>query len=342
MSDLLFTDTTIGQVQEPDPEIARLYGQCAQELQALEATRLEKLKSYEWRKKVGFTIGSVLTPICGYLDYLLLIMPSSGDDDKAAGITIAMLGILYGWVTSPKRAYAKAYKKEILPKIAGLLGFQYRADDKIPMELMKPSKIIPSHDYYTSDDCFSGNYKGLSVQIGEIKLEEKRGSGKNRRKVTVFKGIVLLLAYSKPKFLGHTILRRNANSIEAFFLKKQASLQRANLVDPEFEKLYDVYTTDQVEARYLMHPEMMEIVKNIGSIYDAKDLTVSFYTNHVLIMLSTPKDHFEPAGIYVPARDPISILTMKRELDSVFSVIDILEMTDLNRVQSSDTVQKLT
>jgi len=293
-------------------------------LEKLEKIRLDKLEIFQWRKKMALPIAAVMTPVLGFIDYLLL-MWQSGNDDSAAGLSIGALGALWVWVTKPKRDYAKAYKKKILPEIAGLFGqFYYDMDGKIPMRLMEPSKIIPKHSDYASEDMFSGDYNGVGINFSEIHLE--KGSGDDS--VTVFKGLAVLLTHGTRKFYGHTILTRNQNKIGAWFKKQTTDLKRANMADPEFERLFDVYTNDQTEARYLIDPIIIESLKSLYQEYNGKKMLAAFYDDYVLILIESSKNHFEPAAINVSATNENEVLSMKREIAQIISIVDRLSLYD--------------
>jgi len=81
--------------------------QCRPKLRELETIRLEKLKVFAFRKKIAAPIAVIMTPLLGYIDYWLLLL-QRGSDEGAAGLSVAGLAGLWGWVTSPKRQYAKA------------------------------------------------------------------------------------------------------------------------------------------------------------------------------------------------------------------------------------------
>ncbi|MBU0800866.1 MAG: DUF3137 domain-containing protein [Alphaproteobacteria bacterium] len=297
------------------------------QLQMLEKLRLAKRKVFLWRKKAGIAIGSVLIPAAGYLDFLLLRMQSG--DDSGAGFTALVAGGLYWWITQPKRQYAAAYKTDILPKIARLFGnLTYVPKGKIDMAVIKPSKIVPAHHQYRTDDYFTGIYRGVDLAFAEIELKQRQQSGKRTTYVTVFKGLAILLTMPKNKFFGHTALVGNSAGVFQWFKKKSLGLQRADLVDPAFEKQFDVYTNDQVEARYLIHPVMIEKIKNMRNTYGADGIMAAYWEKHLLVMMKSNKDHFEPAGIDVPATAPENLTTMKREVSEVLNLIDQMEQYD--------------
>lgn len=312
------------------------------DLELLEKLRLLKYRVYQRRKKIAVPVCAVVLPITGYLDYLLLWLQRASDDG-GAGLTILVAGLIYGWVTQPKREYSRGYKDKILPKLAKVFGeFIYQADGRIDMDKLKPSKIIPSFDNYKTEDYFKGTYKGVEMEFSEVKLTETRGSGKNRKKVTTFKGLFILLDMQSKKFLGHTTLQRNASKISEWFKEKSSKMKRARMADPEFEKRFDAYTTDQVEARYLIDPLMIEDLKGLYEEYDGKSMSAAWYDSKMLILVSSNHNHFEPAKITIPATDPASILNMKHEIGQILSIVDRLQLYDpmkLEELQKQETLE---
>ncbi len=308
------------------------------QLEALEVLRQEKYAVYKKRKMIAWPAAAILGPILGYVDYWLLWLQSS-NDDGAAGLSVVFMGALYAWVTQPKRQYASAYKVEILPKLANLFGnFSYTPGGQIPVHLMQPSKILPAHDKYESEDHFIGKYKEVGIQFCEINLQQRRRSKNRTYYVSIFKGLAIMLDMSKKRFYGHTILDKDRGKISEWFTSRSHGLKKANMVDPEFEKLFDAYTDDQVEARYLIDPVMIEKLKALYEEYDGEKMVAAFYESKMLILIASNHNHFEPANITVPATDPESVLNMKKEIGEVLSIIDQLDLYDPRKVDEARRV----
>lgn len=317
-------------------DAAAFLAQCRPKLEQLESIRLRKLKLFQYRKKIAVPIGAVMTPVLGFIDYWLLLLQRA-HDDGAAGITFVGLLALWHWVTKPKRDYARAYKTEILPDIARLFGdFRYNAKGKIPMEAMNPSGIIPYHTGYKSEDYFEGTYKNVDIKFSEIKLTKKS----DKKTITVFKGLAIFLTQGTRKFFGHTILTKDKGAIGEWFKKKSSNLKRANLVDPEFEKLFDVFTSDQVEARYLIDPLIIENLKTLYAEYNGNNMMAAFYDGHFLILIGSKENHFEPASIKVPATDESALLSMKREISQILSIVDRLSLYDPKKRRMAERAER--
>ena len=294
------------------------------QLNDLEAIRLKKLRSFARRRKFAIPIGFLLAPFLLALDYLVI----PGFWHRYGWIpwcTVIGLGLIWMSVQWPKWQYGYAFKQQILPAIAGLFGdFTYDYRGEIPIDAMRPSKILPLHSGYDSEDYFIGTYKSVGIQFSEISLTVD--SGKNRR--SVFSGLAILLTSGVKAFHGHTIITKDRGGLGRWFKSQTSDLQRADLVDPEFEKRFDVFTNDQVEARYLVDPRIAENLKTLYDAYDGKNLSAAFYDKNVLILIESSEDHFEPASIHTPAMDTDSLLAMRSEIAQIMSIIDNLSLYD--------------
>jgi len=304
-----------------------LFAELKTDLELIEEQRQGFLKKFNLRKKIGWPAGVVLTALCAPIDWLLLFPPDG--DGNAVGVTAIALGLLYTWVTKPKREYVAAYKQKVMPRIARVVGdLFYDAAGGIPMEKIKPSKIVPSYDKVKTEDYFEGHYKGVATSFSELKLTERRGSGKNRRTVTTFKGLVILLTMTKRKFLGHTIVTRDQGAVADWFTKKTIGLTRANLVDPVFEKQFNVYTNDQVEGRYLVDPLMMQKLTDLCAHYKGDSLMAAYYDSKMLIMINSKHNYFEPPDLHHPAVDINAVKMLREEVSNIAGIIDYLEIVE--------------
>ncbi|MEM7329096.1 MAG: DUF3137 domain-containing protein [Pseudomonadota bacterium] len=302
-------------------------------LNQVEAFRLTQLKSYTLRKKLILPVGIAALALLGAIDYVLLKL-QSGLEDSYGGVTIFGLIGLWFWLQWPNWEYKRAYKEKVLPQIVSLFGpFRYRESGKIAASAMRPSKILPEFTSYESEDHFSGRYRKVEIEFAEIELM----AGRKKHQRTVFEGIAILLSRGTKTFHGHTIITKDRGRLDRWWREKTDTLKRADLADPEFEKQFDVFTTDQVEARYLIDPRIIENIKALYREHGGTQLSVAFYDQHVLILIGSSKDHFEAANIKTPAFDQANILSLRNEIAQIISIIDQLELYD-RRNQRSNTV----
>lgn len=293
----------------------------APQLAAIEEQRLSFLQSYRLRRAVAVAGIPLVVAFAIFLGFFIL------EDGVQVALAIVVLGgavILY-WVGAPKRLYAALYKLEILPRIASAFGLVYDPAQIISPNILKLSRIVPSYDAYNSDDYFRGTYSNTSVHFSDMTLTRREGHGKNKRDVIVFHGLVVFVQLPQPRFSGHTIMVGNSHKAARWLRQMLTGLQRADMVDPEFEKIFDVYTSDQTEARYLIHPAMIERFKAMRGEQRARGMMAAYWENNVLLLFHTGRNHFEPAQLHVSATDLATLAELKQEVAQVLDVIDRLD-----------------
>ena len=248
---------------------------------------------------------------------------------------MAFFGVGY-WSRKPVRKYAANVKAEVFPEIFRFFGkdYFYSEDSLLKMELLDVSGIIPSHDSSYLEDYVKGNYKDVNLELTEAKLTQTQGSGKNRRTVTVFNGIFVLLEMNK-NFSGKTIVKKDIGKIGNWFTKKLGKklfsktidLENVKLEDPVFEKKFEVYSTDQVEARYLLTTSFMERLLELSSLFSKQGvIQCSFYINKLLLMIPSDKNRFEVGSVFQPATFVDDINHILKEMATIFQIIDILKL----------------
>ena len=109
-------------------------------------------------------------------------------------------------------------------------------------------------------------------------------------------------------------------------VKNGEALDEVKLEDPKFAKRFNVYSSDQVEARYLVTPSFMERFQNLNTAFGAKKAKCSFYDDKIMFAISTNKNLFEVGSIWHSLDDPKSINQLFNELYSVYQMIDYFKL----------------
>lgn len=111
-------------------------------------------------------------------------------------------------------------------------------------------------------------------------------------------------------------------------------MNKVTLEYPIFNKRFDVYSADEIEARYLVTPLFMELLNNLKTAFGAKVLKCSFFNyfgqNRFMIAISTKKDLFEIGNINTSFDNPKHITQFYRELKSIYAMIEYFKL-DKNR-----------
>jgi hypothetical protein len=236
--------------------------------------------------------------IVAFLIAVILAVLGAGQFAFFAGAVIA--GLFFAWAAHIRQQMVNALKQGMNGAIAAALGIDYSVAG-FPgqeLELAKQFRLIPGYDDDHFEDQWHGSIDGTDFLMYEAKLTEQRGSGKSRRTVTVFQGIMLRFQFARP-FLGTTLIRREGFKFTLFGDDKSfdgVTLERLNMVDPRFEDEFDVYGSDPVEGRYLVHPAYCERLLALEQEMRGAKLSALFCQGDLIVTIHTEK-MFESASL---------------------------------------------
>lgn len=184
-------------------------------------------------------------------------------------------------------------------------------------EVLKSAKLLPSYDDREFEDLIEGERAGAAFSLVECKLTEEQGSGRNRRTVTKFQGLLFHIAYPE-RFLGRTLIARQG-WWKGFF--GDSRLDKVDMVSKELEDAFTIYSNDQVEARALLTPDRMERLIALERHFSGGKLRGVFEGDHLTLALEA-KDQFEAGSIWKNLVDSSRYVTALQEMASVCDVID--------------------
>lgn len=210
----------------------------------------------------------------------------------------------------------------LLERIAGKIGFDYegRCDRPLYYDRFQKLKLLPSHNRETWEDEVSGEYAGSSFVFCEAHLKYK-SSGKNRSERTVFHGQLFMIDCPK-RFCGETIVLRDRGVVNALF-RPGRDFQRVGLASPAFEKSFEAWSTDQVEARDLLDPLVLERFQELERLFGGGKLRAAFCDGKILIVIETG-DSLNIGSMFAPFAGGERVEKILREFDAIFDLIDVV------------------
>ena len=139
-----------------------------------------------------------------------------------------------------------------------------------------------------------------------------------------FKGLILKFRCNKTAS-GRTIVIENHE--ENLFMKifQNNNYEKVELEDIEFNKKFSVYSTDQVEARYMLTSAMMERLLNLKQTFKSKYIRASFVGDELVLAIQSDKDLFRLAGFWTETNSKV-YQTMFLELISILKITDALNL----------------
>lgn len=236
------------------------------------------------------------------------------------------IGLLYGRLMKTVRGETK---DRIVGGICNYVGWNFQAEvtDKPDLNLLAIYGLLPkgyqrkddgsvnwsSGKRSSFEDQMSGEAHGAQFKSVETHLERKNDDNWS----TVFRGQVMMLTFPR-KFLGKTVVLRDKGMFQS---KKKGELKRVGLVDPVFEKIFEAYSTDQVESRYLLNPVFMQKLVDLEKSVDGKNIRFGFIEGQLLIVVETP-NRFEAGSMLKPLIAPARTQKILNEVGAIYDIVD--------------------
>lgn len=254
-----------------------------------------------------------------------LLQSDLNEDNSIIGVILGLSCLLIMLLCGPIYTYKKKVKPQIMPDFANFFGsFAYQYEGKIDDLILRQSDLFSEYNQSIGDDYFSGTYDGVYISIGEekLKLMKKDFRGFDIKK-NVFEGVCILFEMNKS-FKGRTVVLKDRKLFNAF--NKVKGLQNVKLEDIRFEKYFEVYSDDQIEARYLLTTGFMERMLKLRDLYEGKSIQFSFYRNMLLLAIPTKQNMFEANSFFRSNLNKKNTDLVFNQFYTIFSIVKLLKL----------------
>ncbi len=292
----------------------------------LQKFELQRLKI---RNKLYVWAGVLLIPVLGITMYSTFKSGAAQHGIVPALVAYWVWVRLRNYYAAP---YSLAFKKEILCDLIRAIDPSLRLEPEVAISrkvfedsLMYEARI----DQYCGEDFVSGRIGKTQIAFSEI---HALFYFKNRHKneaFTVFRGLFIQADFNK-NFKGFTlvypdisqrILGRLGQTVQDKFAFRG---QLVKLEDPEFEKMFSVFSSDQIEARYILSPALMSRLKQYVK-KTKKIVRVSFVNSCVNVAIPSRKNLFEPK-IFSSLLDFQAIIDYYQQIQLALDIVDDLNL----------------
>lgn len=311
------------------PDVDALLRELGPVMDQLEAGRLDALS----RRKTALMIAL----LCVAFGTVAAIAVIGHDPDFslggmfAFGFCVVVALVLYYYLgAKPVKAFRYQFKSIAFRHAIRMVapGMDYLPGGMISRGLFEQSRLFPSSiDSYEGEDLFHGKVGSTQISMSELHVQRDEGSGKDKRRVTVFKGIFMIVDFHKHFRCAVTIEPDFAEAAFGFLGRKLQGLSGnlLRLENPDFERAFKVRASDPVEARYLLTPDMQERFLSLRNTWST-DLRAAFRDSSLVIAIPKSGNWFE-ADISTPANRPEHL---RRFFDELLPLLHIPTRLDLD------------
>lgn len=229
-------------------------------------------------------------------------------------------------------ALRKEVKVGLLDRLAEASSMRYSLKPPTPtrFNVFREHGLIPSSNREAFEDHFIGERHGSVFELYEAELKQRRRSKNRTYYVTVFRGLMIRIEFPRT-VEGVTVITRDKgifNALEGWGRKTFGNkLEKVGLVDPKFEKIFEVYSSDQVMSRYLLTPTFMERLLALEIAVKGKKVRAAFDERQgggeLLIAVETG-NLFEPGSLFKPLDDEERVRNLLREIELVTGMLDLM------------------
>jgi hypothetical protein len=268
---------------------------------------------------------------------LFMVLPDFGDvGQKFTYFVVGTCFACYGLFHLFMFGYVLKFKTEVISEVFKALisncsfdQFNFVSSSHVD----KSGLVSTDYNHFKGEDFVKGKLGDLEVEFSELYMAKITGTGKKRREVKIFKG--LFFHFTLSRNLGHsTLICRDVGeallgkSIGRFLQKKSAKTgyELVQLESIEFEKKYSVYSNNQIKARVLLSPSVMEGLTQFNKKYK-ESVEISIQGSHLYVAIRSDVDHFEPQMF----GEVVSIKDLREIYDLILLVRDLQEELELDQ-----------
>lgn len=229
-----------------------------------------------------------------------------------------------------------AFKTELFGKILNFASpdAKYVMHGHIGLPEFLESGMFRSENYHYSidgNDLVIGRHSGVPYQFCDLTVLRKRGfKGKDENDDCVFYGQFFVARFNKL-FSSPVYIQARNGIAGAFFNNSIGNYtdfqgEKVELEDPEFMKMFNVYASDQIEARYILTASLMERIKELAK-RTKGEYYISFRNNKITVLNNSGKNNFEmKMSKSLMKNDNQVVVDFYQDICNQFAVIDDLKL----------------
>ncbi len=307
-------------------------------LRALEQERTQYVSQFAQISLWSVAIGGALS--------LLLMAYDAGV--WAIALLFVVLIVIASAYSRKADAWRRAFKAQVMTQLVQFVNpnLRYYPEQHISRQEYDLSMLYhnsPAPDRYYGEDLIEGVIDKTDIRLSELHTEYKQVTydSKGRRHeqwITIFRGLFISADFHKD-FKGVTLVLPDTEQswLGGFgqwlqSLSAKLGNQPGELIkmeDPEFERLFKVFATDPIEARYILTPNIIRRIVEFRA-KTKSAIRLSFIASRVFVAIPTYHNHFEPPSLFAPADKLLAPETLARYLEELRFALAVVDELNLN------------
>ena len=193
---------------------------------------------------------------------------------------------------------------EILPILCEFLGEMEYGRQEISTGLFEKLGVVPNFDTSSVEDPVTGRHADLNWAMTEATLKTKSRDSKGRtRTTTVFRGLLFQIEIHGPApriFFGKD-RGGMLNWFSETFSGSRKGMAKLEIGSPEFQEVYEVYTSDELAAQRFINERLTDGLMEIARIEGGKKyISCAMEGDHLYLALPRGGDFLGLGSLFKP------------------------------------------
>lgn len=295
-------ERTVGQV-------GTLYQRILPHLDELERMRITSAR------KISLWVAATVPVLAGLMYLLYDVIPAQPYFMFGLIAACAIFGGAYWFFVD----YRNSFKHRIVGPLVRAIGLDYHPEGCIDRDTFVASHLFGGFSIsdYRAEDLVSGTLGTTTMRFCEVAADEVIPMPDDKNETTsVFRGAFFMADFNK-RFAGTTFV------LEAMEVRRIRHGEPVKLEDPAFEGVFDVFASDQIEARYILSSALMRRIVAFRA-RCGRPMHISFVGDHVNIAIDGMK-LFEPR-LFRTLKDPSYYAGIQDDIDLLSGIVEDLNL----------------
>ena len=269
-----------------------------------------------------------------FIVILLPVVFFIGINARFIFLSLPLIFVFGGYILFKRSDFRHEAKTLILDEVLSSIFDEvtYEANAGLDKTLLKNSELYTMGNEFSSNDLIRGKYQGIQFETSDIHLVEVTHTDKSTTRTTLFLGQWYIFDFFK-KFDGYIQIRDKEDRLfkrsykPVSFFSSRPKANRIKMDHPDFNQVFDVYTSDDQEAFYILTPHFMDALLKLNDVANC-EVVVGFVDNQLHVLVNNNKNAFE-----INVFQPFTLSQyqyLQAESEIIINLIDILKLeTDL-------------
>ena len=250
-----------------------------------------------------------------------------------AGILFPIVGIvLFIYCMSKLKPYTEEYKrlyKQIFVEEPIRSNFEnvfYDWKTGFGENVVRSYCLCDMGNRFSSEDYIRASYHGINFGISDVYVAQHTSTGKSSHTTIYFKGRMMIFDFPEKLVTSVRIYSKNFRyRAGGFFANRNSKVEMESV---NFNKDFDVMTSNDHDAFYLLTPHFMEKLYQLERKHNS--IAVHISGNKVIIGFNEPNNNaFDASSMTKELSYPEEMNKIQSDIDDIKDIIDTIR--DLNR-----------